>query len=112
MDHAHGAREDCRVHIGRKPSDYLRQIYVDTVMFDPDQLRYVVQKLGSEHVLLGTDYPYDMAESDPVQFVDATTDLNAGERANIRGMNAARLLKLDVATARHARKGRNSAPAA
>jgi aminocarboxymuconate-semialdehyde decarboxylase len=106
MDHAHAARDDCRVCIARKPSDYLRQIYVDTVMFDPDQLRYVAQKLGPEHVLLGTDYPYDMAESDPIRFIDATAGLDARARADIKGMNAARLLKLDLAGARHPRASR------
>jgi aminocarboxymuconate-semialdehyde decarboxylase len=102
MDHAHGAREDCRVHIQRKPSDYLRQIYVDTVMFDPGQLRDVVRRLGSEHVLLGTDYPYDMAEADPAGFVDAA-GLNARQRADVKGLNAARLLKLGAVPAQGGR---------
>ena len=103
MDHAHEAREDCRVHIHRRPSDYLQQVYVDTVMFDPDQLQYVAKKLGSEHVLLGTDYPYDMAEIDPAGFIDTAVGLTRSDRANIRGINAARLLKLDI-------EGNRSAP--
>ncbi len=96
MDHAHGARDDARTVIKKSPSSYLKQLYVDTVMFDPEQLSYVVSRFGSDHVLMGTDYPFDMAEADPVGFVKSAPRLGADERDNIFGLNAARLLKIDV----------------
>jgi aminocarboxymuconate-semialdehyde decarboxylase len=96
MDHAHAARDDARTVIKRPPSSYLHQLYVDTVMFDPEQLAYVVSRFGSDHVLMGTDYPFDMAESDPVGFVSGAPRLSDDERANIFGLNAARLLKIDA----------------
>lgn len=92
MDHAHAARDDCRVNISRAPSEYLRQLYFDTVLFDPEQLAYLVRRFGADRLLLGTDYPYDMAEADPVGFVTGTPGLTPEDHARICGGNAARLL--------------------
>ncbi len=58
-------------HISKPPSDYLRQIYVDTVLHEPAALRYVVDLMGSDRVMLGTDYPFEMGSLDPVEFVES-----------------------------------------
>jgi len=96
MDHAHDAREDCRVHIERSPSEYLRRLYFDTVVFDPEHIAYLARRFGADHVLLGTDFPYDMAEDDPVGLVMRAPGLSDEERAAICGGNAAKLLNVDV----------------
>ncbi len=98
MDHAHRARADCAHLLPRPPSEYLAQLYFDTVLFDPDQLRFLVEKYGADHILLGTDYPYDMAESDPIGFVDRAGFAPA-DRDKIVGANAAQLLGLRALTA-------------
>jgi len=54
-------------------------------------LKFLVDQYGSKHVLMGTDYPYDMSEANPVEFVQST-DLSLLERKDILGINAARLL--------------------
>jgi aminocarboxymuconate-semialdehyde decarboxylase len=92
MDHAWRARPDCRVHIRRKPSDYLRRLYFDTIVFEPRALAHLIELWGADHVVLGTDYPYDMGDYDPVGSVKAVKRLKAAERAAIAGGNAARLL--------------------
>lgn len=62
-------------HITKPPSDYLQQIYVDTVVHNHAALRYVVDLLGGDRVMLGTDYPFEMGSLDPVEFVrDAGLD--------------------------------------
>ncbi|MBI3513814.1 MAG: amidohydrolase family protein, partial [Proteobacteria bacterium] len=94
MDHAHGARSDCRRCIAKKPTSYLKKLYFDTIVFTDDQLEYLVRRWGSDHVLLGTDYPYDMGMYDPVAFVDGARKLTREERTRIVGANAARLLKI------------------
>jgi aminocarboxymuconate-semialdehyde decarboxylase len=91
MDHAYHAREDVREGLPNQPSDYLRRFYLDTMVFAPDQLRYLVDKYGADHVVLGTDYPYDMGENDPVGLIGAT-GIDDGSRSAICGGNAARLL--------------------
>ena len=96
FDHAYRQREDCREHITREPSSYLAQLTFDTMVFDPVMLSTLIQRWGSDHVLLGTDYPYDMGETDPLGLVDRVDGLDPADRAAIVGGNAARLLNLDV----------------
>jgi aminocarboxymuconate-semialdehyde decarboxylase len=100
MDHAYHAREDVREGLPRPPSEYLRQFYLDTMVFEPDQLAYLVSRYGADHLLLGTDYPYDMGENDPVGLVARTPGLSEEERAAICGGNAARLLGISVGAGR------------
>jgi len=92
MDHAWRARPDCRVNIKRKPTDYLRRLYFDTIVFDPRALGHLVDLWGADHILLGTDYPYDMGDYDPLGAIKAVKKLKAAERDAIAGGNAARLL--------------------
>jgi aminocarboxymuconate-semialdehyde decarboxylase len=92
MDHAWRARADCRVNIKKKPTDYLRRLYFDTIVFDPRALGHLIALWGANHVVLGTDYPYDMGDYDPLGSIAAVKGLSAQERAAIAGGNAARLL--------------------
>jgi amidase len=92
IDHAWGARSDARGDLPKPPSSYLKKIYVDTVVFTPEQLAALVATFGIDHVLMGTDYPYDMAEYDPLQHIAATTSLDATARAALAGGNAKKLL--------------------
>lgn len=92
MDHAFRAREDCRQHIAREPSSYLRQVWLDTLVFDRAQLDSLVRTHGAERLCMGTDYPFDMAEPDPVGF---HAELDDEARTRILGRNAAELLGLE-----------------
>src|SRR6266851_927147 len=92
MDHAHRARPDCRTVIRKPPSSYLNKMYFDTIAFDPRMLRQMIDVYGAGHVLLGTDYPYDMAEVDPLGLIAKVPRLARAERELIEGGNAARLL--------------------
>ena len=92
MDHAHRARPDCHTLIRKAPTSYLRKFYFDTITFDRDMLRHLIDKWGDDHVLLGTDYPYDMGEEDPVGLIESVPRLGPAEKDRIMGGNAARLL--------------------
>jgi aminocarboxymuconate-semialdehyde decarboxylase len=94
MDHAYRARPDCRTVIKRAPSSYLKKMYFDTITFDSRMLRHLIDQYGPGHVLLGTDYPYDMGEQDPVGLVGSVPHLKAAQRDMIEGGNAARLLRI------------------
>jgi aminocarboxymuconate-semialdehyde decarboxylase len=96
MDHAYEVRPECRQFITRKPSTYLSQVYLDTVVFNPDALRYLVDRHGTERMVLGTDYPYDMGEKDPVGLVSRVRDLSGTEQAAILAENASLLLGLKI----------------
>jgi aminocarboxymuconate-semialdehyde decarboxylase len=94
MDHGHRARPDCRTAIKRPPSSYLAKMYFDTITFDAEMLRHMIDKYGPGHVLLGTDYPYDMGEDDPLELIGSVRGLRRAERDMIEGGNATRLLKI------------------
>ena len=94
MDHAYRAREDVRENLPNLPSDYLKRFYFDTMVFEPDQLEYLINKFGSDHILLGTDYPYDMGENDPIGLINKVKGLNQQDCSEICGGNAERLLKI------------------
>jgi len=95
MDHAYQARSDTRGQMKRKPSSYLERFYFDTITFDHGMLAHLIARYGADHVVLGTDYPYDMGVERPVEFIGGVKGLSAAERAAIEGGNAARLLKID-----------------
>jgi aminocarboxymuconate-semialdehyde decarboxylase len=97
MDHAFGARPDCREHIDELPSSYLGRFYFDTVVFSVHQLAYLISTFGADHVVLGTDYPADMGEYDPVEHVFQVDGLTAEARAKICGLNALALMGLEAA---------------
>jgi aminocarboxymuconate-semialdehyde decarboxylase len=92
LDHGWRARADCRQHITRPPSEYLHRLYFDTLVFDPAQLDFLVRTYGADHLCLGSDYPFDMSEPDPVGF---HARLSPQDRAQILGGTAAKLLGLD-----------------
>lgn len=92
MDHAWNARSDVKV-IPHAPTTYLKRMYFDTVVFSVEQLEALVRMAGADHVLMGTDYPYDMADSDPVGHVMASS-LDDATKAAIVGGNAVKLLGL------------------
>jgi aminocarboxymuconate-semialdehyde decarboxylase len=101
MDHAYGARPDCRDKIHQRPSVYLKKFYVDTLVFSVEQLDFLIKMFGADHVLIGTDYPFDMGEYDPVEHVYQAHDLSEADREKICGLNALGLLKRDASEFTH-----------
>jgi aminocarboxymuconate-semialdehyde decarboxylase len=91
IDHAWGARSDAHGNLPKPPSSYLKKIYFDTVVFTPIQLEALVKTFGADHVLMGTDYPFDMADFDPVEHV-VSTGFDSATAAAIVGGNAKKLL--------------------
>jgi aminocarboxymuconate-semialdehyde decarboxylase len=94
LDHGWQAREDVREGVPHPPTSYLRKFYFDTMVFEPGQVEYLTSVYGADHVLLGTDYPYDMGDDDPLALLGASTGLEQGQIDLIAGGNAARLLGL------------------
>ena len=94
MDHGWRARPDCRTIIKKAPTTYLKKFYFDTITFDPEMLRNLIDKFGPQQVLLGTDYPFDMGEEDPVGLINSVPRLSGADKQKIMGETAARLLKI------------------
>jgi len=89
-DHAFRHRPELRANIDRLPSEYLSNLYFDITVFEPRLVELLVERFGVERVLLGTDYPFDMGLTDPLALL-GETGLDADDRQQIAGLNAARL---------------------
>lgn len=94
IDHAWGARKDANAHLPNPPTSYLRKMYFDTTVFTPHQLEYLVKVYGEDHIMMGTDYPYDMADYYPVQHVDSVGSFTDKQKAAVAGGTAMKLFKL------------------
>ncbi|MGY9005824.1 MAG: amidohydrolase family protein [Alphaproteobacteria bacterium] len=95
FDHAWRERTECREHTDTPPSSFLPNMWFDTVVFRAEQIRYLVDMVGADHVMLGTDRPYDMGEPDPVALVNEVEGLSDAERDAIMGGTARDLLKMN-----------------
>src|SRR5215469_3975514 len=96
VDHAWGARQDSHGELPLPPTTYLRQVYLDTVVFTYHQLAYLIDLFGFDRIVMGTDYPFDMAEYNPIGHVAGVEGMDDVTLAQIAGGNAARVLGLDI----------------
>jgi aminocarboxymuconate-semialdehyde decarboxylase len=81
-------------HMKQPASAYLRRFYYDTISHNPQIMRFLMQMVGSDRIVIGSDYNFDAGYSRPVAFVDEIPDLTKHERSLILGDNAAEVLKL------------------
>jgi aminocarboxymuconate-semialdehyde decarboxylase len=93
LRHGHGFQPAARSRLREDPDDAIRRFYFDTVVHDPELLRSLVEFAGADHVLLGSDYPFDMADPHPPQTVRRAA-LDPEAEAAILGGNAARIFGL------------------
>ncbi|MBO3682279.1 amidohydrolase family protein [Streptomyces sp. NEAU-YJ-81] len=89
-DHAWQAREDAR-GCAEPPSAYLKRMWFDALVYTPRALRHLIEEVGADRVVLGTDYPFDMGVDDPVARLDSA-GLSPADRAAVAGGNALDLL--------------------
>jgi aminocarboxymuconate-semialdehyde decarboxylase len=89
-DRNFGNRPETARNITAKPSDYLGRFYYDTCVYVPHVLEELVDLVGAEHIVLGSDWP--MGGIDPVEFVDQAGNVGPAEAALIKGGSAIGLL--------------------
>lgn len=93
LDRGFNMRPEINKVISQPPSEYLKRFYFDTIAHDPALLRGLVDFAGADHVLLGSDYPFDMGNERPPDLVRAA-GLGAEAEEKILGGNATPLLGL------------------
>ena len=82
----HGARDGIsHGDLPLPPTTYLRQVYLDTVVFTYHQLAYLLEVFGPDRILMGTDYPFDMAEFNPIGHIAGVQGMNEGTLAQLTG---------------------------
>ena len=75
----------------KKPTEYLKQMYYDTMVFTPEGVRHLAAEVGASQLMIGTDYPYPWTKT-AVDEVMATPGLSDAEKVAILGGTAATLL--------------------
>jgi aminocarboxymuconate-semialdehyde decarboxylase len=84
--------DDSRAFLERAPSEYVSRFWYDSCTYTESTLRYLLDVVGSDRVVLGTDYPAPMMEADPVPWIQGMESLTPEEKDAILSANPARLL--------------------
>ncbi|WP_394930929.1 amidohydrolase family protein [uncultured Ilumatobacter sp.] len=94
-DHTWEVRPETRAYIpDHPPSYYMKNFFYDTMVFQPLYLRHLIDIVGSDRVMSGTDFPFDMGDGDPMGLIDRVEGLSDHERNALKGANAARIFNL------------------
>jgi aminocarboxymuconate-semialdehyde decarboxylase len=99
LENAWQNRDIARGKAPHPPSHYLDRFSVDSAVFDARALRLLVEVMGEDRVMLGTDYPFPLGEPRMGTLVREAPGLSEAARAKILGGNAAQFFDLDAALA-------------
>lgn len=92
MDHGHSHRSQARRGSSAPPSQFLNQLFFDTILHDPDALAFMASRVGLHRVVIGTDYPFEMGDAHPSATL-THLKLNEEDRRAVAALNAQRLLR-------------------
>ncbi|HKC34295.1 MAG TPA: amidohydrolase family protein, partial [Xanthobacteraceae bacterium] len=81
------------VPLKKKPTEYLRQMFYDSIVFSPEALRHLAAQVGSSQIVMGTDYPFPWTDTS-VDHILKTPGLSDAEHAAMLGETAAKLLRI------------------
>ncbi|RDW18898.1 amidohydrolase family protein [Oceanobacillus chungangensis] len=80
----------------KAPSHYAKLLYYDTLVYDENNLQFMIDRFGADQIIAGSDYPFLLREAPSGKVVDKLTTLSDEEKGRIHGLNALRFLGLDV----------------
>ena len=92
LAHGHSVRSETNGISKSSPKELLKRIYFDSLLFEPRALRYLIDLVGADHVCIGTDAPFDMADNDPKATIDAVPGITPLERQCVCCGTALKLL--------------------
>ncbi|MBI2966237.1 MAG: amidohydrolase [Bacteroidetes bacterium] len=97
IEHAFRMRPDlCATDNPVNPKNYLGKFYVDSLTHDPRILRFLIDLIGEDMIVFGSDYPFPLGESDPGTMIDSMDDLKTNTKEKIFSRNAIRWLGLNL----------------
>lgn len=94
--HGHGHRPEPKVKFTGSADEMLRRFYFDTMIYQPEVLRFLTELVGADRILMGTDYSGDMSAWREVPDISRLEFLSASQKQQILGGNTARLLGIDL----------------
>lgn len=83
LNHGHQVRKETRANTKTKPNALLRRFYYDALTHDVRALRYLIDLVGADRVVIGTDAPFDMGEHNPIGMIGKVKGLSARDREQI-----------------------------
>ncbi len=92
LDAGYRAFESSRARINRLPSSYLKQIYVDSIVYAPETLAMTIQVMGEDNVLYGSDYPHKNGKMEEI--VEYVQTLSQTQRTKVFSANALKIIKI------------------
>jgi len=90
--HGHRVRHEPKVHQNSGPEQLLRRFYFDALTHDPQAARHLINRVGADRVVIGTDHPFDMGPDWPMAEIEKIPGLTGKERAQIESLTARMLL--------------------
>ena len=94
LTHGWSIRDEPKEFIDLPPAEYGRRMYYDSLTHSADNLRFLIDTVGGDRVVMGSDYPFDLGEKDPVGFLDSCR-LDPAVQSAIEDANARRFLGID-----------------
>ena len=85
----------CTKTLAKKPTEYLRQLYYDSMVFTPEGLRHLVAEVGASQIVMGTDYPFPWTTT-AVDHVLNMSGVSDDQKVAMLGGNAAKLLNIPL----------------
>lgn len=82
----------------KPPSHYAKQLYYDTLVYDPKNLGLMIERFGVDKLIAGSDYPFLLREIPSGKVIDETPGLSLEDRKKLHGLNALRFLNIDPET--------------
>ena len=95
FEHGYMVREDPKRRIDKPPSEYFKLIYFDALTHDQHAMEYLISSVGANRVMLGTDYPADMTDSNLVGKIQGLKTISEDDKEHILWGNAAELFKIN-----------------
>jgi aminocarboxymuconate-semialdehyde decarboxylase len=93
--HGFNVRPEPKMKTKTSPADLLRRFYFDALTHDAQAARHLINMVGADRVVIGSDHPFDMAPADLMGHIDAIPDLSASEREYVCSLTAQTLLGED-----------------
>lgn len=83
LAHGHAVRPETHAATKTSPLEHLKRFYFDALLHHPQAIRYLIDLVGADHVVLGTDAPFDMGEENPLPMLDRVPNLTKHERHQV-----------------------------